>query len=85
MRHIQIVWDMDDDLDGNVEHVAQHGLSPDEVDSVLRDPRDSGVSDSTGMPMVFGYTNTGKYIAVVFEETERGIVYPLTAYEVPEP
>lgn len=32
----QVIWD--DEPDGNVDHVAEHGLTPDEVDAVLLDP-----------------------------------------------
>ena len=31
---VQITWD--DEPGGNVDHVAEHGLTPDEVDEVLR-------------------------------------------------
>ena len=44
-------------------------------------------SDSSGDPIIFGTTSTGKRIAVVFEiETDPDyvIVRPLTAYPVPE-
>jgi hypothetical protein len=36
---------------------------------------------------VFGYTSAGRYIAVVFEviDDEPITIYPVTAYEVPEP
>ena len=27
----QVVWDLDDDLDGNVQHIAEHGLTIDDV------------------------------------------------------
>jgi hypothetical protein len=39
-------------------------------------------------PIAFGATETGRYIAVVFEVlnvSEPLIIRPITAYEVPEP
>ncbi|WP_261343963.1 hypothetical protein [Tautonia marina] len=30
-----VAWDDEDDLSGNLHHVIEHGLSPDEVESVL--------------------------------------------------
>ena len=33
----------------------------------------------------FGFTDFGRYIVVVFEEVDDDSVYPVTAYEVPEP
>ena len=89
MEHALIDWDDTADPDGNTAHIAEHGLTPDEVESVLRD-RDAsyGVSDSTGRPAVFGTTFTGRYIFVVYETlnpVDPIIVRPVTAYEVPEP
>jgi hypothetical protein len=31
-----LIWDLDDDPDGNVQHIAEHGLTKDEVASVFR-------------------------------------------------
>jgi len=64
-------------------------LMPEEVESVLLDPFAShDTSGATGRPVVFGTTNTGRYIMVVYEVLNLHdplIVRPITAYEVPEP
>jgi hypothetical protein len=52
------------------------------VIEVLTDPVSDGVSRSSGRPMVFGFTRTGKSIAVVYEQVDEETVYPVTAYEV---
>jgi uncharacterized DUF497 family protein len=79
-------WDDPNDPHGNTSHVAEHGLTPDEVESVLLAPRSiQEVSRSTERPAVFGTTFTGKHIVVIFEwlhEDEPTIVRPVTAYEV---
>ena len=83
-----VVWDLEDDPDGNVLHIASHGLSQEEVESVLFDPdSDTTRSRSTGEKITFGYTSTGRYIAVVWEHVmdEPRTMRPITAYEVPEP
>jgi uncharacterized DUF497 family protein len=89
MEHALIDWDDPGDPEGNAAHVGEHGLTPDEVESVLRDPNAShDVSGSTGRPVVFGMTNTGRYIVVVYEVLNPDdplIARPITAYEVPEP
>lgn len=79
----RIVWDLDDDPQGNVQHIAENGLTPDEVDDVLLTPEEMGVSASSGLPIVFGFTSTGKYIGVVFQIVEESplAVRVVTAFE----
>lgn len=71
------IWD-----DEAVEHVAEHGLTPADVDHVLAHPDDRRISRSSGRPIIFGYTRDGRYIAVVYEAIDDLHVYPITAYEV---
>ena len=81
-----VIWD--DEPGANVEHVKQHGLTPDEVDEVLLDDAiPTAHSASSDRPCKFGYTSTGKYIIVVFQEipADPKVIVPVTAYEVPEP
>lgn len=78
-----IVWDLDDDPDGNVQHCAQHGVTKEEVEEVLQNPTDSDISQSSGRPVVFGDTSTGRHLMVVFELLDADTVYPVTAYDVP--
>jgi uncharacterized DUF497 family protein len=83
---VTVIWD--DEPGGNVEHIAEHGLRPEEVDEVLLDDTiPTAYSASTGRPCKFGYTALGKYIIVVWDEVNADprIIYPATAYEVPEP
>ena len=83
MRITQIIWDLDDDPDGNVQHIAEHGLSVDEVEDVLYAAEEVIASQTSGRPITFGETSTGRYIAVVFEVIDENplTVYPITAYE----
>jgi len=80
-----IIWDDADDPDGNVEHVAQHELTMEDVEHVLLAPTATGASRSTGLPVAWGYTPEGRYIIVVYEEVDEGTVRVVTAYDVPEP
>jgi uncharacterized DUF497 family protein len=79
------VWDDEDDPDGNVEHIAEHDLSIEDVEHVVKNPTDEGTSDSTGFPAVWGYTPDDRYIIVIYEEVAENTVRVITAYEVPEP
>lgn len=82
MRYSKAVWDLDDDPEGNVQHIAEHGISKDEVEEVLENPQGVETSRSSGRPIAFGETSTGRIIAVVYEEIDEDTVYPVTAYEV---
>jgi hypothetical protein len=82
---VLIAWDDDDDPEGNVPHIAAHGLSRDEVESVLLEIGNvEGTSRSSRRPIVFGWTSTGRFIEVVYEWSSGNppAVYPITAYEV---
>lgn len=83
---VQIIWD--EEPGGNVEHVAEHGVTPEEADEViLANYRRATTSQTTGRPVVFGWTSTGKHILVAFDRVSNHppTVYPRTAYEVPPP
>jgi hypothetical protein len=41
-------------------------------------------SYSSGRPVAFGDTSTGRHLIVVYEEIDADTVYPITAYDVPE-
>ncbi len=41
MPWYDIFWNYDNE-DGNVAHVAEHGLTPDDVNAVLMDPEETG-------------------------------------------
>ena len=70
---------------GNVQHIAEHGLTIDEVEHVLLNPTGEAVSDSSGSPCCFGYTPAEEYIIVIYEQIDDDMIYPVTAYHVPEP
>ena len=82
MPYYKVVWN--DEPGGNVEHIAEHGLTPEDVEEVLFSPLDRDVSRSTGLPIVFGFTPDGRYILVVYEQIDEVTIFPVTAYEVEE-
>ena len=89
LRDALIDWDAAEDDRGNTAHVAEHGLTPQEIENVLFDEMSTfDVSDSSGRPMAFGSTGTGRFIAVVFDVLNLAdplVIRPITAYNVPEP
>ena len=69
MDDVSVLWDLEDDPDGNVQHIAENDLSVEEVEEVLLDPdNEVQVSRTTGRPITFGWTPTGRHIAVVWEK-----------------
>lgn len=70
--------------DGNLAHIAEHGLSPDDIERVIENYIAEETSRSSGRPIRFGFAPDGRYIAVVFEWVDDETVYPVTAYEVEE-
>jgi hypothetical protein len=89
MSYMEIIWDLEEDPDGNVRHILDgHDVTLGEVEEVLRGPNNETiVSQSSGQQGTFGWTLTGKYILVIWEEVSEDprIAYPITAYPVPPP
>jgi len=77
-----IYWDLDEDPHGNVQHIAEHDVSKEEVEEVLEHPEGIERSRTTGLLIAFGETTTGRLLAVVYEKIDDVSVYPVTAYEV---
>jgi len=82
MKFFQVIWDDDDRPDGNVQHIAEHGLTIEDVEYVLENPTREEISSSTGRPCCFGYTPEGDFIIVVYEQVDSETICPVTAYEV---
>jgi hypothetical protein len=86
MRDAQIVWDADDDPDGNVQHIAENDLTVEEVESVLLNPKNKdAISRTSGRWITFGWTSpTHRHIAVIWETIcdDPEMIMVRTAYEV---
>jgi len=78
-----IVWDLENDPNGNVQHCAEHGVTKEEVEEVFQNVTDADTSRSSGRPVIFGETAAGRHLMVVYEEIDADTVYPVTAYDVP--
>jgi len=89
IRDALVDWDDLDDEGSNAAHIAEHGLTSEEVEFALFDSSTRfDVSHSSGRPIAFGETGTGRFIAVVFEILSLAdplVVRPITAYDVSEP
>ena len=86
---VQIIWDMEDEPEGNFRHIMDgHDVTILEVEEILLNRKNTTVpSRSSGNPVTFGWTSTGRYLAVVWEHVQDDplTIYPLTAYETNPP
>jgi uncharacterized DUF497 family protein len=69
-------WD-----DENIEHIAEHNVTPEEVEDVCYSIH--LVEKSTGGRYILsGQTTSGRYLNVVVEEIGKGLFKPITAFEM---
>jgi len=82
---VTFIWDYSEG--GNVEHLDEHGVTPNEVEDVIRryfDDREPSRSTPEYWT-VFGDTSAGRYPIVVFELLDEGsVINPVTAYDPQE-
>jgi len=79
MPFFLFIWN--DELE---EHLAEHGVTPDEFEDVVCDPDYVTRSRSSGKMLAFGETSSGKYLACVYEQLDESTVLPVTGYEPEE-
>jgi uncharacterized DUF497 family protein len=70
------IWDEE-----NERHLAEHGVSRAEFEEIVGDPDFVDVSRTTGRPIAFGMTSTGRYLACVYEFLDEQTIYAITAYD----
>jgi len=82
MPYYFVFWNTDPGE--NVDKIGQHGLTIDDVEYVLFNPEDSGISRSSGRPFAKGTTPGGDYIIVIYEMIDEDTLNPITAYHIDE-
>lgn len=70
-------WD-----DDNVEHIARHGVSPDEVESAAFDDEPWVKKGRGGTRYLLGYTVAGRYLFVVYILKGKGRARAITAMDM---
>ncbi len=87
MINVQILWDLEDDPDGNVQHLVANEVTTEEyVEVFVGNYEGATISRETGRPICFGWTSTGKHIAVVWDVVQQEdplMIRPVTAFETP--
>ena len=80
MAWFEFVWSFE--VNGNVAHIGEHGLTPDDFEFVFHNFESEAISHQSGRPMRFGETPDGRYVSIIFEWIENDLtVYPVTAFE----
>jgi len=70
--------------DSSVNHLAEHGVTPEEFESVVQNPESTGNSRRTGRPYAVAFTDDGRELLCVYEMLDAMTVEPITAYELDE-
>ena len=70
-------WD-----DDNIEHMAKHGVSPDEVEGVAFDDEPWVKKGRQGTRYMLGYTVAGRYLFVVYVLKGKGSARVITAMDM---
>jgi hypothetical protein len=71
------VWDEE-----NEQHIADNDVTTSEFEEVVCHPERTAKSRSSGLPIAFGHTSTGKFIAAVYRMIDKDTAYAVTAYEI---
>jgi len=70
-------WD-----DNNIEHIARHGVFPDEVEDVAFDDAPWIRKGRKGTKYILGYTVAGRYLFVVYVLKGEGIAKVITSMDM---
>ena len=68
--------------DNNIEHIARHGVSPDEVEDVAFDDAPWIKKGRKGTRYMLGYTAAGRYLFTVYTLKKRGIAKVITSMDM---
>jgi hypothetical protein len=67
-----------------IEHLAEHGVTPDQFEEIVSNPDYEDISRSSGNPIAFGSTDDGRYLCCVFRRLGDDSIERVTAYEIDE-
>jgi hypothetical protein len=56
------LWDGD-----RIDHLAEHGVEPEDFEAIVQRPDRQGVSKSSGRPVAYGYAADGRYLKCLYE------------------
>jgi len=62
-----------------IQHIARHGIEPDEVWEVCEDPMHLARREGRNRYRLYGQTTEGRYVFVVLEHFKGTVYKPITA------
>lgn len=77
MEISEFEWD-----DFNMEHIARHRVSPDEVEDVAFDDEPWIKKGRRGTRYMLGYTVAGRYLFIVYVLKDKGAARVITAMDM---
>ena len=77
----QVEFEWDDD---NVDHLARHGITPDEVEELFEATviQRRGGTDAPDRVRVLGRTGAGRYLAIIYQKKPGGVIRPFTGWDM---
>ena len=79
MEITEFEWD-----ENNIENIARHNVSPDEIEDVAFDDEPWIKKGREGTRYMLGYTVAGRYLFVVYVLKSKGIARVITAIDMDE-
>ena len=80
MTNVDFIWN--EEPGGNVEHIADNNLTPEDVMYAYETAIDFTISRSSGRLAYYGQALDGRNIFVVYEQIDATTLHVVTAYEV---
>ncbi len=65
-----------------VQHIARHGIEPEDVWEVCEDPRHLARREGRNRYCLYGQTAEGRYVFVVLEQFKGTVYKPITARDM---
>lgn len=72
-------WD-----ENNIEHIAKHNVTPEEVEDVVFDDEPWIRKGGGGTRYMLGYTVAGRYLFTVYALKNKGVARVITAMDMDE-
>ena len=78
MAYYEFLWTVE-----IIDHLADHGVTPEDFEEIVKYPNARGLSRSSGRPCCWGETRAGRSLICVYEKLDDVTILPITAYETP--